>query len=595
MAKSKNKSKKKKKVHAAKKGHGKVDVKSVEAAPKKEQKRKTSKKAHAKDAPKKSTKSDKKVEQGSKTPAKKISLLTNIKNKFASLLLIITGLLAVVFVGIFFVQKALQPVKLAKLLPHENTVMMAEFDLLELLGDVDGAQKLANDGPVADLILSVEDALAVDFTESIKPWLGVKHGYALLNIENEDGSSTYEHVVFVQSINRDATMKFLSGFKLESHQDSLESMQYKNYPLYSFSVGQNVHFLVLDRYFVFGESKEALKQIVDVYTGEVEELAHQKEFLKVKNNVKKDIGFVYYIPARLFDYYTGDQLTSSSSLIRPVLSLFDSQGHSIILEEDSLVVQTYMNFSTGGANEELLSQLNAHYNAELLAYMPADFEYFWGSQNLAQVVSDFGVVLNKLHPSSFNILEGVLNAKKEQYFGYEIDLREDIYEVFENEFALALYAEPDHIDYLFIAQNQNEERIGRLQAVYLETMTEQGYAVLADEDEVEDVEVSTDEEITAFPFDARTNMYTAMYEGNLLMSTDRTLIESVLSSGQHDTDDLRIHSYLKDFDELNIMSPAFMGELLGEKALKYLDNFTRIQAAKSIFLDGMALVHVFEF
>ena len=587
--------------------HKKDDVKVVKKAHPKQEKRSgasgSGKKAVKKGKKSKVAATGKKVEHKEaakkKSQSKRVSVFANLQNKFASLLLILVGILSIVFVGAFFVKKAIEPVKLAKVLPFQETVMMAEFDAFGLLGNKDGVSSLADKGlfSVQTFLDTIEETLAADFETDIKPWLGIKHGYALLDIESEEGASTYEHVIFVQSIDRDATLEFLSGFELESHQDSLQSESYKNYSLYSFAVGQNVNFLILDKYFVFARNAEVLKKIVDVRVGEAEPLIAHDEFLKVQNNLKKDIGFVYYIPARLFDYYTGEALTSSSSLIRPILSLFDSQGHSLILEDNSLVVQTYMNFSTGGANEMMLSKLDSHYKAALLEYMPLDFEYFWGSQDLSQIVSDFGAVLNKLHPSSFNILEGVLNAKKDQYFGYDIDLREDIYKVFENEFALGLYTEPDHIDYLFIAEGQDTDHIAKLQAYYLETMTSQGYAALAEAMTEEEIEGAAgfSEMITVFPFDARTNMYTSMFEGNFVMSTDRKLIEHILVNGKTDMNTLTINGYLKDFDELNIMSPAFMGELIGGKASVYLSNFTRIQAAKSIFLDGMALVHVFEF
>ena len=205
--------------------------------------------------------------------------------------------------------------------------------------------------------------------------------------------------------------------------------------------------------------------------------------------------------------------------------------------------------------------------------------------------------MNQLHPSSFNILEGVLNAKKEQYFGYEVDLREDIYKVFENEFALALYSEPDHIDYLFVADNQDPDRMVKLQAYYMAAMRENGYRILEEKAPIEEGDSKSDQ-ISVFPFDGRTNMYTTMYKDIFVMSTSRALTEDALThidEGGLPSSDFTINSYLKDFDELNIASPAFMGELLGEKWGEYLSNFTRIKAAKSIFPSGMALVHVFEF
>ncbi len=466
---------------------------------------------------------------------------------------------------------------------------------MKLIKDREEVEALrAGDGlNLNSFIETIEETLDADFEADLKPWLGLHHGYALLQLEDEEGGENYEHVIFVQSVNRDATLDFLSKFELESHQDSLQTEKYKNYSLYSFAVGQNVNFMILDKYFVFAKEAGALKKIVDVHVGETEALIGSDEYRKVRNNLKKDMGYVYYVPAKVFDYYVGTAPSGSASLIRPILGLFDSQGHSVILDDGALIIQTYMNFSTHGAGEKSLPKPGVHYDAELMGFLPPNFEYFWGSQNISQILSEFGGALNSLHPSSFNILEGILNAKKEQYFGYEADLREDIYKVFENEFALAMYARPDHIDYLFLAENQDREHIAKLEALYLETMTEEGYEILPEEESGQE-----ESGITAFPFDARTNMYTAVQSDKFIMSTDRELVRETIqniASGTTNGEINEMNKYLKDFDELNIMSPAFMGELLGEKVARYLEAFTRIQAAKSIFPDGMALVHVFEF
>lgn len=594
MAKKKKKTKKakaqKKKVHVSKKVDKKVTGAKKHKAPKKVDKKveKGEKVVEKKEAPKKEAKKEKKV-----------SFVMSMKNRLASLLLIAVGLLAVVFVGAFFVKKVFEPVSLARVLPHENTVMMADFDFFSGLTNRDAFQSLGSEGglDVSSFTGLLEEALAADFETEVKPWLGYKHGYALLKMQDEDEGTRYEHMLFIQSIDQEATLEFLSGFELESHQDNLVKENYNNYSLYSFKVGQNVHFMNFDKYFVFARSSEALKMVIDVHMGEVEALAKRDEFLKVRNNLKRDIGFVYYNPARLFDYYIRENPTSSSSLIRPVLALFDSQGHSIILEDDAVVVQTYMNFSTHGSSKESLSRLTDHYKGDLIEFMPGHFDYFWGSNNLAKFVGDLGTVLNQLHPSSFNILEGALNAKKESFFGYEVDLRDDIYKVFENEFALGLYAEPDYIHFLFTADGQDRDHIAKLEAYYLERMSKRGYLIIPGVVPEEGEENLP--QISAYPYDAQANVFTAMLDDTFVMSTNRSLVVDTLKNMKSGTsnsmDSFKVHRYLKDFDEVNIMSPAFMGELLGGNFEKVFQNFTRIQSAKSIFLDGMAVVHVLEF
>ncbi|MDP4007827.1 MAG: DUF3352 domain-containing protein [Candidatus Peregrinibacteria bacterium] len=531
-------------------------------------------------------------------PKAKRSLLGNLKNKFAALLLILLGLMSVVFIGAFFVKKAFEPLDIANVLPFDETVAMASLDGLSLVKDRSAIDSLADGSSfgINDLTSVIEEALDANFETDIKPWLGFKHGYALLQMTDENGVDKYEHVLFIQSINKKATLDFLGKFQLESLKDGLTSEKYNNYSIYSFAVGQNVSFLLLDKYFVFARDAQALKKIVDVRIGEADALISHDEFLAVRNNLKKDIGFVYYIPVKLFDYYMGEELSSGSALIRPILSLFQSQGHSMILNDKALIVQTYMNFDTA-QSEERLPKLTSHYDGDLLRVMPPHFEYFWGSRDLSRVIAEFGVVLNQLHPSSFNVLEGVLNAKKEQYFGYEVDLREDIYKVFENEFALGLYAGPDHIDYLFVADEQDPDRIAKLQAYYMAAMQENGYRILEEGAPLNEGNSKSDQ-ISVFPFDGRTNMYATMHKDIFVMGTSRELIEETLThidEGGLPSSDFTISSYLKDFDEINIASPALMGELLGEKWSKYLNNFTRIKAAKSIFPSGMALVHVFEF
>ncbi len=532
-----------------------------------------------------------------------VSFFMSLKNKLASLCLIALALLVIVFLGIFFWAKLMEPARVETLLPKDATVFFAQLNLGSPWSRSAANKKIENflAQDVIDLESmkdTIEGLLGVDFNTDIAPWLGFSNAYAYMQLPASEGVN-YAHLFFIQSTDKERTMETLRKLKLASQKDAIEEGEYEGYRYYYFSVGQNIYFMLWDDYFVFAQSVDALKILVDVRSGKMEALADDEAFIKVRNNLTRGVGFVYENPVLLLDAFTKGDANPWLSLMRPVVQMFSVGGHSLILEENALTAQSYFNF-VNQRDGKTLPKLKEPYRMKLLEEVPADFEYFWGSRDISKMLNDFGVVLKELHPSSFNILEGAINAKKEEYFGYEVDLRNDIYPLFANEFALAMYAKPDRVDYLFIAEKQNAEHIAKLQAYYLAHMTEKGYEVIAQEGETASLPLSgTGSAVLAtFPFSGRANMYTAMKGELFVAGTDRARVLQVAGGDGEASvsrEGIRPAVTIKSFDEINIMSPAFMAELLPESIGKYLRGFSRIQASKSIFPDGISVVHVFEF
>ena len=100
------------------------------------------------------------------------------------------------------------------------------------------------------------------------------------------------------------------------------------------------------------------------------------------------------------------------------------------LDEDYLAGKDFIDFKT-------------KYRANLLDYVSKDLVFFAGGFDLQKQFHRYADIMSAGGEVSYLIFEGMVRAKKNEYFGSEIDLEEDIYPLLGGEYGFAI--------------NQNEE------------------------------------------------------------------------------------------------------------------------------------------
>lgn len=508
------------------------------------------------------------------------------KNRIASLTLFL-GATFVLFILLMLVWiKLTESKSLANYLPLEKTVFVAEFSFTPFNGGISNFKKFVSSG-VYDfdkLDGIVSNFFGVEFDQDLYKWLGFAGGYAL--VDNDGG---YSPVLFLESVDFDATIEFLEGLTLESQKDSLKEEVYNGYKFYGYAIGQNFYFINFDDYFVFASKKELIHQLIDVRSGNDISLKKNDSFAFLRTHLNKSQGFVYYDFNRIVDVFSEKVNPEYKELFNSLALMWNAGGHSIAFAENEVILQSYFDFK-GKDGAQLVRGKRRSYSGDLLSKLPNNPDFVWGSVDASKTIYDFGYMLEALHPSAYDLLEGYFNALKEDHFGYEVDLREDIYPVFENEFALGLYAKADHIDYLFVADDQDQNHISKLQGYYLSTALDSGYTM---------VDSDNTEGFSVFPYNGLANWYTKMVDDVFVAGTDlglvKTVAENLLSGNETLVDIGAPEKYLKNFEEINLMNTAFLYELLPENIGKWLVGFKRISGAKTVFDDGVASVHVFEF
>ena len=102
--------------------------------------------------------------------------------KFVGGALILAGAVLLVIVGTLIFNRLIQPLKIAKILPAENTIAAAEFDIDLKSSQVKKFFNLTKNYEVfkqENLINSIDNAFGINFEDDIEPWMGRRMSAAL--------------------------------------------------------------------------------------------------------------------------------------------------------------------------------------------------------------------------------------------------------------------------------------------------------------------------------------------------------------------------------------------------------------------------------
>lgn len=365
--------------------------------------------------------------------SKKINLLKKIRNlkkkKLTTkdrLLMIVAAIGVVLF--IFFVSYlviySISKRNIAHFLPANETVVYIEFENFDLQTKLQSSSELAKE-MIQD---SLKKLLNTENEESLTNWTSGKFGFALLKT-----NATNSPIYFIQTSNRGKALKFFKQLALP--EEEINKSGNPNASIYSYSQSQPFHFTFVGPHVFISMNKDSLKRIQDVYSGFTATLSEDEDYKKSFGNLPRNSWMRSYINFQALKF----DRVEINNVIEPLKHIINHFAITVRQNPNGFHFNIFANL-----NKDVLSLQESLVDSARFAYDLTDFvssknlALYIGGANLSQEWQNTLSTISNLNPAYGIILESILNAKIGNIFGRDVSLRNDIYPLFEDEYALAI-------------------------------------------------------------------------------------------------------------------------------------------------------------
>lgn len=324
-------------------------------------------------------------------------------------LIVILGIL----IGLLVVNK--QPV--TAFLPAEQTVGVFEFENDSLPGELEGVS----------LIAALQSITGLPLSDLPETWWDQPFGVVLM--EQEGGENVW--VLFAQGASRRAMMNDLQTSGLETGSFKADPAVYTYAQGLSFSFGFSNHHVFISH------SQQAIDTLEAVDIEQLSTLEDDVEFLSTQDHVPNSAWMKVYLQ-------TGKvSLPSFAAADYAVSSMGHAADYIAIAIDDTnrgLDVTTWLSLARPkGINEVFEMQVAAD---EMARYIPGDLTAaFATGPNLTEQWQATLTDLSHINPAYGVILESLVRAQVQELFGGNVNLRNDLYPLFEGAYAAVVAQE----------------------------------------------------------------------------------------------------------------------------------------------------------
>lgn len=361
-----------------------------------------------------------------------------------------------VIFGYLIFQKAFRAKPIAKILPADSVVALAElntnFDHNQLRKTFNLLSKKEN-YTQQKIISRIENTLKINFDSEVKNWLGRQAGIAL--IDNPENALV--EVYFLEFTNRQNLENFLQKYQPQktSHNNSLI---YKG--------NNSLFFTMLDSYLLISRDLETLKFLLDQNTSSTPKLYNSSSYRRIDNNLPLSRTAFFYIDfSKITDaFFKKYPLLSekglSKDILNPFLKLLQAQGMVLVAMDEHFAIQSFLSLDEKVSENAQYLGFQEKYSAKLSNYLKNDLLLFWGGQNFENQLSRFLEILSSGNKSTLLIFDNLLQNYTEKYFGRDINFKEDILPLFDQEFAFAIEDFDNKVSYKILIELNSPQSDG---------------------------------------------------------------------------------------------------------------------------------------
>ena len=335
------------------------------------------------------------------------------------------GLLMMVAFIVYLVWFTLTNRSATYLLPAEKTVAYFEFEDLTLPPRL--SQETVFD--LTGLSAVLKKTFNLDSKDLQEHLSYGRLGLALI----KNGDNKNRLVLFFRTRSQKQALEFLQNLGLDN--EKLTVGGGKKNPIYSYTQSQPFSFSFIGPYLFIAEKPSTLETIQMVYRGEDENLNADPDYKKSLANLPRQAWGHGYLNIQALYFGANNPL---NQLIEPIKHITDHLVLTIRKEYNGFHFNTLLSL-----DPKLLALKKGYTDSTRFAYSLADFisaknlATYVGGANLSDEWQNTLETISQLNPAYGIILEGIIRAQVNRVFGDEVSLRDDIYPLFEGEYALA--------------------------------------------------------------------------------------------------------------------------------------------------------------
>lgn len=307
----------------------------------------------------------------------------------------------------------------ATLLPAEKTVMYVEVSNLKL------PTKLEAGNDQIKLAESLGQPFGVSLVPMLESFAGDGIAYAMI----KGKSMKNQPLLFIKAKTKRSALRYFETLLLPN--ETLTKTTGEN-PIYSYPQGQPFAFRFSKKYVVIGQSPDGLALLDEV---SAKALSEDENYSKSIGNLPRRSWILGYVD---FKNLTFSENPAVNSIIEPLKHAIRHIALSVRKDQEGFHFNTFLNL-----NKDLLSlnrgESEGKFAYELTNYIPEEnvATYIGGANLEAEWLNTLDTISN-LNPAYGVILEGMVRAQANEVFGAQVDLRNDIYPLFQGEYALSV-------------------------------------------------------------------------------------------------------------------------------------------------------------
>ncbi len=307
----------------------------------------------------------------------------------------------------------------ATLLPAKKTVMYVEVNSLKL------PTKMEAGNDQIKIAESLGQPFGVNLIPMLESFANDGMAYAMVK---EPGMNN-QPLLFIKIKTKRGALKYFERMTLPN--EALSKTESKE-PIYSYPQGQPFAFRFIKKYVVIGQSPDALT-LLDNLNGQT--LSEDEDYLKSIGNLPRRSWILGYVD---FQNLTFSENPAINSIIEPMKHAIRHVALAVRKDQEGFHFNTFLNL-----NKDLLSlergESSGKFSYELTNYIPAEnVAMYIGGANLEAEWLNTLETISNLNPAYGVILEGMVRAQANEVFGSQVDLRNDIYPLFQGEYALSV-------------------------------------------------------------------------------------------------------------------------------------------------------------
>lgn len=336
------------------------------------------------------------------------------------------GLLLMILFFIYLIWFNLTNRSVTHLLPAEKTV--AYFELEDLILPPQIEQQNLFD------LLGISSLLKVHFgidTKDLRDHLNHgRMGMALMQDENNKNNL----LLFFRTRSRSDAINYFSNLGFEN-ETLAETVDRKNI-IYSYPQSRSFVFSFIGPYLFIAENVESLELIQSVYLAELSSLNDDLNYQKSMADLPRQAWGQGYLNIQMLDFGLDHP---TNQIVNPLKHIVNHLALTIRKEQNGFHFNSLLSI-----NPNLLQLKSGFTDSKTFRYQLADYlsskntaAYIGGAQ-LSDEWENTLETISHLNPSYGLIMEGLLRAQINRIFGDDVNLRDDIYPLFEGEYAVAL-------------------------------------------------------------------------------------------------------------------------------------------------------------